>query len=166
MRQRRVVCCTNCLSLTLKKCIKYNMRVEETGTGLDLCQISLIFFGGMKFLGSYLDVAMFLAAGAGFVVVSMGINYLLSPRNPYPAKLVTYECGESPVGDARVNFHIRFYIFALTFFVFDMEAVFLYPWAVVFKSLGLFALVQMLIFLGILAIGLLYAYKKKVLQWV
>lgn len=117
-------------------------------------------------MGSYLDVAMFFAVAAGFIVVTMGLNYVLSPRNPYPAKLVTYECGENPFDDARVNFHIRFYIFALTFFVFDMEAIFLYPWAVVFKSLGLFAFVEMVIFLAILAIGLLYAYKKKVLQWV
>ena len=114
----------------------------------------------------YLDVAVFLIVGVAFVLISLGMNRMLAPHNPDAAKLVTYECGEEPVSDAQINFHIRYYIFALTFFVFDMEAIFLYPWAVIFKDLGLFALMEMFVFLGILAIGLLYAWKKKVLQWV
>lgn len=115
---------------------------------------------------SYIDVAVFAAVGAGFVGLSMFLNKLLASANPYGNKLETYECGEDSFQDARINFNIRYYIFALTFFVFDVEAVFIYPWAVTFKELGLFAFTEMTLFLVILAVGLLYAWKKKVLQWV
>lgn len=115
---------------------------------------------------SYIDVAVFAAVGAGFVWLSMLLNKLLASANPYGNKLETYECGEDSFQDARINFNIRYYIFALTFFVFDVEAVFIYPWAVTFKNLGLFAFMEMTLFLIILAVGLLYAWKKKVLQWV
>ncbi len=122
--------------------------------------------GGNDFLDNYLDVAIFGLVAAGMVVVTLWISALLAPRRPYAKKLSTYECGEEPFHDARINFHIRYFVFALTFFVFDMEAIFLYPWAVVFRDLGVFAFVEMIIFLVILAVGLLYAWKKKVLQWV
>lgn len=120
---------------------------------------------------SYVDVAVFAAVGAGFVALSMLLNKLLASANPYGNKLETYECGEDSFQDARINFNIRYYIFALTFFVFDVEAVFIYPWAVVFKELsqvglGMFVLVEMTLFLVVLGVGLLYAWKKKVLRWV
>lgn len=115
---------------------------------------------------SYIDVATFTAVGVGFVFLSMLINKLLAAANPYGNKLETYECGEESFQDARINFNIRYYIFALTFFVFDVEAVFVYPWAVTFKQLGLFTFLEMTLFFVILAVGLLYAWKKKVLQWV
>ncbi|MHB9145479.1 MAG: NADH-quinone oxidoreductase subunit A [Symbiobacteriia bacterium] len=102
----------------------------------------------------------------GFVVVTMWMNRLIAPFHPGRAKLETYECGEEVFTDARINFNIRYYIFALTFFVFDVEAIFMYPWAVNFRVLPLFALVEMFIFLTILALGLAYAWRKKVLQWV
>lgn len=115
---------------------------------------------------SYVDVAVFGVIGAGFVALSMGLNRLLSRSNPYANKLETYESGEHTFSDARINFNIQYYVFALTFFVFDLEAIFLYPWAVTFKTLDLFGFIEMAIFLVILGVGLLYAWKKKVLKWV
>lgn len=116
---------------------------------------------------SYVDVFAMLVIAVGFLLLNYGIVKLLSPSNPLQGeKLETYECGELPFDDALVNFNIRYYVFALTFFVFDMEAIFLYPWAVVFNSLGLAGLMEMGTFLAILGIGLFYAYKKGVLHWV
>lgn len=116
---------------------------------------------------SYVDILATAIVAIGFVLVNYGVVWLIAPKNPLQGeKLETYECGELPFEDALVNFNIRYYVFALTFFVFDMEAIFLYPWAVVFNGLGVFGLVEMLAFLIVLGIGLLYAYKKRVLHWV
>lgn len=116
---------------------------------------------------SYVYIPIFALFAVLFIGSQLAVAKLLSPKNPYAGeKLETYECGELPFDDAIVNFNIRYYIFALTFFVFDMEAIFLYPWSVVFQGMGLFGLIEMFIFLTILAIGLLYAYKKQVLHWV
>jgi len=116
---------------------------------------------------NYSDILATIIVATGFVIANLVIVRLLAPRNPLQGeKLETYECGELPFDDALVNFNIRYYVFALTFFVFDMEAIFLYPWAVVFNSLGLFGLVEMIMFLVVLGLGLLYAYKKGVLHWV
>ncbi len=116
---------------------------------------------------SYVDILATAIVAIGFVLINYGVVWLIAPKNPLQGeKLETYECGELPFDDALVNFNIRYYVFALTFFVFDMEAIFLYPWAVVFNGLGIFGLVEMLAFLIVLGIGLLYAYKKRVLHWV
>lgn len=118
-------------------------------------------------LYSYVDILAMSIVAIGFVLGNYLIIHLLAPKNPLQGeKLETYECGELPFDDALVNFNIRYYVFALTFFVFDMEAIYLYPWAVVFNDLGIFALVEMLSFLAVLGIGLLYAIKKGVLHWV
>jgi len=116
---------------------------------------------------SYVDILATAIVAIGFVLLNYGVVWLIAPKNPLQGeKLETYECGELPFDDALVNFNIRYYVFALTFFVFDMEAIFLYPWAVVFDGLGIFGLVEMLAFLIVLGVGLLYAYKKRVLHWV
>ncbi len=117
-------------------------------------------------MDSYLEVVVFLAAAVGLVVVTLWMGALLRPHRPEPEKLTTYECGIPPFGDARVRWNIQYYIFALIFVVFDVETVFLYPWAVVFKELGLFGFIEMIIFILILVAGLLYAWKKRVLRWV
>jgi NADH-quinone oxidoreductase subunit A len=118
-------------------------------------------------LYSYGDILGVVFWVVAFIILNLVIVYLLSPKNPLQGeKLETYECGELPFDDALINFNIRYYIFALSFFVLDMEAIFLYPWAVIFDELGLFGLISMFIFLGILTIGLVYEYKKKVLKWV
>lgn len=116
-------------------------------------------------MDSYLEVVVFLLVGAAVPIIGIWVGSLLRPHRPYAEKLSVYECGSTPIGDARLKFNIRFYIFALVFVVFDLEAIYLYPWAVVFKDLGLFAFVEMIVFLAILAVGLIYAWQKKVLRW-
>lgn len=117
-------------------------------------------------MGNYFDVLVFLLTGVAFVFIGLWAAWLFRPRLPNTAKLSIYECGERPFGDSRIKFRVRYYVFALVFVVFDVEAVFLYPWAVVFRNLGLPGLTEMLVFLGVLVVGLVYAWKKKVLQWV
>lgn len=87
------------------------------------------------------------------------------PHNPNAIKSSTYECGVDPVGSSWVQFNFRYYFYALLFVVFDIETVFLYPWAVAFKQLKLFGLVEMLVFVVILMVGLVYAWRKKALEW-
>jgi NADH-quinone oxidoreductase subunit A len=111
-------------------------------------------------------IFIFALLGIVLVYVPLLIQRLVAPSNPTPDKLSTYECGEEPEGSAWVQFNIRFYVIALIFLIFDVEVVFLFPWAVVFDELGLLAFVEMSIFLGILIVGLAYVWKKKDLDWV
>ncbi len=113
----------------------------------------------------YFSVGFFMLVGVGFVVVTLLFSRLLRPASPNPEKLSTYECGERPVGGPHIQLHIRFYLIALVYIVFAVETVFLYPWAVVFKELGLFAFIEMLVFIGILIVGLAYAWQKGALEW-
>jgi len=111
-------------------------------------------------------VGLFLIVGVLFVIAAVVFAKLLRPHRPSKIKNANYECGESPVGSAWIQYSAGFYIFALIFVIFDVEVVFLFPWAVAFKQLGLFALVEMFIFLIILIAGLAYAWKKGALKWV
>lgn len=118
------------------------------------------------YLNNYLFVAIFLFLGILLPVVAISVvGRLLRPHNPHPEKQTTYESGLEPVGESWVQFNVRYYMFALMFVIFDVETVFLYPWAVAYDQLGLFALVEMLIFITLLVVGLIYAWKKKVLEW-
>jgi NADH-quinone oxidoreductase subunit A len=107
---------------------------------------------------------------AGAILVSgvFFLNRLVRPRKDRPEKLTTYECGIDPVGQGWSQTQIRYYIFAFLFVIFDVESVFLFPWAVVFEDFPNAGqvLAEMVIFIGILAVGLLYAWKKKVLEWI
>ncbi|SEM79746.1 NADH-quinone oxidoreductase subunit A [Lihuaxuella thermophila] len=118
---------------------------------------------------SLMHIAVFFIVGIALPVVALGIGRLLRPHQPSADKSVTYESGVDPTGDSWVQFNVRYYLFALLFVIFDVETVFLYPWAVVYDSLrkemGLFVLAEMLVFLLFLVIGLIYAWKKKVLEW-
>ncbi|MFD1020098.1 NADH-quinone oxidoreductase subunit A [Thalassobacillus hwangdonensis] len=114
----------------------------------------------------YLVVVVFLFLGIMLPVVALTAGRLLRPNHPTAQKATTYESGIDPFQDARVQFNARYYIFALMFVIFDVETVFLYPWAVAYEQLGVFALIEMLIFVVMLLIGLIYAWKKKVLQWI
>lgn len=116
-------------------------------------------------LNAYTDMAVFMIVAALFIIISLVLSRLLRPHHPESGKLATYECGKAPLGDARVRFKIRYYIFALVFLVFDVEVLFLYPWAVTLNDLGVVALVEAAIFLALLFAGLLYAWRKKVLEW-
>jgi len=111
-------------------------------------------------------VVVFLVAWLTFPLVNLALTRLLRRDFPYREKLLPYESGEEVFGDARVHFKIHYYFFAMLFLVFDVETVFLYPWAVVLRQLGWPVLVEMLVFILMLAVGLLYAYKKRVLRWV
>jgi NADH-quinone oxidoreductase subunit A len=110
-------------------------------------------------------VFIFVLIGVLFVAIGMAIAWLLRPHRPYPSKRTTYECGETPVGDTRMRFNIRFYVIALIFIVFDVEVVFLFPWALVYKNLGWFAFFEMIVFLAILLVGYAYVWRKGDLEW-
>lgn len=117
------------------------------------------------YVNNYVVVTIFVVLGILLPIAALTIGRLLRPSKPTEEKQTTYESGNEPVGAGQVRFNIRYYLFALMFVIFDVETVFLYPWAVVYSKLGLFALVEMLIFIGLLLVGLAYAWKKKVLQW-
>ncbi len=110
-------------------------------------------------------VFLFFLLGAVFVAGGLVTSWLIRPNRPYPSKLTTYECGETPIGDTRIRFNIRFYVVTLIFLLFDVEVVFLFPWALVFKQLGWFAFIEMMVFLAILLIGLVYVWRKGDLDW-
>ncbi|HVE76321.1 MAG TPA: NADH-quinone oxidoreductase subunit A [Actinomycetota bacterium] len=117
------------------------------------------------FFGSYLTVAIYAGAVFGLVGGTLLLNRLVAPKVYTEEKYITYECGIDPIGGGWTQSTVRYYIFAILFVIFDVEAVFLFPWAVVFESLGMFAFVEMIVFIAILALGLVYAWKKKVLEW-
>ncbi len=115
---------------------------------------------GYNALLVFLAVAMLLGVGA------IGLNHLLMPYRPNRVKNGTYECGNEPVGDAQIRYNVRFYIFALLYVVFAVEAAFLFPWAVVFRQIaGFLPLGEVLVFIAILVLALAYAWRKGALQW-
>lgn len=116
-------------------------------------------------MGQYVTIGIFALVGVALVGVTLQIARLLRPNVPHPEKYTTYESGIDPIGQGWSQSNVRYYIFALLFVIFDVEAVFLFPWAIVFERLGTQAFVEMVIFIGILALALVYAIKKKVLEW-
>lgn len=98
-------------------------------------------------------------------ILALSASKLVRPSRRGPARRTTYESGMEPVGGAWIQFNIRYYMFALVFVIFDVETVFLYPWAVAFNQLGLLAFVEALIFIAILVVGLVYAWRKGALEW-
>ena len=118
----------------------------------------------------FASVLVFLLLGVALVAMMTGLSWLLRPHNPEPGKLATYECGEPPTGSAWINFNIRFYLVALIFVIFDVEVAFIYPIAVVYrdwvlKGNALFVLSEVLLFVGILFVGLVYVWVKRDLEW-
>lgn len=114
----------------------------------------------------YLYVTILGLAGIGFVLMTLAASRIFQRRRSYDAKLTTYECGIEPTGDSWVPFSVRYYIFALLFVIFDVEALFLYPWAVVFRELGGLGFLEMIIFIVVLLFGLVYAWAKGALEWI
>jgi NADH:ubiquinone oxidoreductase subunit 3 (subunit A) len=108
---------------------------------------------------------LFLLIGFIFVALGLFAAWILRPHKPYPGKNATYECGEEPVGDAWIRLNVRFYVVALVFLIFDVEVVFLLPWALVYRSLGVFAFIEMAVFLAILFVGYAYVWVKGDLAW-
>ncbi|TMW72172.1 NADH-quinone oxidoreductase subunit A [Alteribacter natronophilus] len=117
------------------------------------------------YYSNYTYVVIFMLLGIALPVAALTAGRFLRPKNPYEDKLITYESGIRPTGDAQVRFHVAYYIIALEFVIFDVETVFLYPWAVALGQLGWTGLNAMLIFIFILGLGLAYSWKKKVLEW-
>ncbi len=116
-------------------------------------------------LNEFAKVLLFLIIGSIFVIVALAVNRLIRPHRPNPEKSTIYECGEEPIGNPWVRFNIRFYTIALIFLIFDVEVVFLFPWAVIYRELGLFAFIEMVVFLLILILGYVYAWAKGDLEW-
>jgi NADH-quinone oxidoreductase subunit A len=113
----------------------------------------------------YLPIAIYLVLALGFGAVVVFVSTILGPRTPGRVKLETYECGMEPIGPNHIRFAVKFYIISLLFIVFDIETVFLFPWAVAFRELGLFGFVEMAIFILILFVGLAYVWLKGALEW-
>jgi len=119
-----------------------------------------------EFLRAYLLVAVFGAAAMLVVLAALSLGSLIRPKRPTPDKLITYESGVDPTGSGFAQSQVRYYIFALLFVMFDVEAVFIFPWALGLEGYGVFGLVEMVVFIVILALGLVYAWRKGVLRWV
>jgi len=117
------------------------------------------------FVRQYLTVAIFAGVGFGLGAGLLALVKIFRPNRPQEQKYLTYESGVDPVGTGWSQSQIRYYIYALLFVLFDVEAVFIFPWATRLETYGTFGLIEMLIFVAILALGLLYAWRKKVLKW-
>jgi NADH-quinone oxidoreductase subunit A len=113
----------------------------------------------------YFPLAVLFALAGFVVLILLFISQKVGPKTLNPTKAEPFESGNPPKGDARTRFSVRFYLVAMLFLIFDLEVVFLYPWAIYFRQLGIFGLVQMAIFLGILTIGYVYVWKKGALEW-
>ncbi len=114
----------------------------------------------------YLYAGILVAAGFGFVIVTMIAANLLAPSHKTKQKLQTYESGETPIGTARVQYPLGFYIFALLFVAFDVDIVFIISWAIIFKQLSVFGFFEILFFIVVLVLGLVYAWRKGVTRWI
>ena len=116
-------------------------------------------------MNPYLPILMVVAVALGFVVVTLFATHLLGPKRKTNIKDDAFECGIESVGDARSPFSIKYFLVAILFVLFDVEVIFMYPWAVNFKELGLMGLLEMFTFMAVLFIGLMYIFKKGALKW-
>jgi NADH:ubiquinone oxidoreductase subunit 3 (subunit A) len=116
-------------------------------------------------LPQYAFIAIFAIIAIVLPLVGLAVAWLLRPKKPNPVKNATYECGMETIGDTWIQFKAQYYLYALIFVVFDVEAVFIYPWAIAYNKLGLYAFVEMILFVAILVGGLLYAWRKGALEW-
>ncbi|GJL55758.1 MAG: NADH-quinone oxidoreductase subunit A [Nitrospirales bacterium] len=121
--------------------------------------------GGEAVPFNYIPIVIFIVLGTAFGLVSLLVGIALRPNRPYRAKLLPYESGSPLFMDARIQFPMRYYIIAMLFVIFDIEIIFLFPWAVAFKQLGLLGLIEMGLFIAILVVGFWYVWKKGALDW-
>ena len=119
----------------------------------------------MPMLTEFGKVLIFFLLGIVFVIAGLLTSRLLRPARPYSGKLSTYECGEEPLGSAWVRFNVRFYVVALIYLIFAVEVVFLFPWALVYRDMGMLAFMEMAVFLAILIVGFVYVWAKGDLDW-
>jgi NADH-quinone oxidoreductase subunit A len=125
----------------------------------------LIVFGA-PMQNEWLYIGLFLVIGIIVPIVPLVFARLIAPRKPNPIKQSTYECGIETVGESWVQFKAQYYIFALVFLVFDVETVFLFPWALTLKQFPLFVVLEGILFIGTLVVGLVYAWRKGMLEWI
>ena len=117
------------------------------------------------FLKDYFSIIIFFVIALGLSFIFIILNYMLSPKNPDPEKLSSYECGFEPFNDSRMQFDVRFYLVAILFIIFDLEIAFLFPWAISLGNIGFLGFISMMIFLFILTVGFVYEWKKGALDW-
>jgi len=115
---------------------------------------------------NYIPIVIFFVIACLFPTVTLVLAKLVRPSSPEPAKLMPYECGIDPEMESRGRYTVRYYIIAILFVIFDVETIFLFPWAVQFKALGLFGFFEMAIFLAILIVGYIWVYRKGALEWI
>ncbi|WKZ21426.1 MAG: NADH-quinone oxidoreductase subunit A [Candidatus Brocadiaceae baterium WH-1] len=116
-------------------------------------------------MGQYLPIFILLVVASGFAVTNIILSALLGTQKPTSEKLTPYECGIDPAGSAHERFSVKFYLIAMLFVIFDIEVIFLYPWAVAFQSLKLFGFIEILIFVGVLFVCYVYIWKRGGLEW-
>ncbi len=116
-------------------------------------------------LDQYWPILLFMVVAAGLGLALLTIGLLVAPKRPEAEKLSPYECGFEAFEDARMKFDVRYYLLAILFIIFDLEIAFLFPWAVVFDRIGLIALIEMALFIGLLVVGFIYIWKKGALEW-
>ncbi len=122
-------------------------------------------YGGADFYGAYAPLVAILVVGVLLVCAMFAGNWLFRPTSPSTEKLLTYECGVDPVGEGWAQSHVRYYVYAYLYVIFAVDAVFLFPWATVFEGLGWVSVAEMGVFVGFIAVGLVYAWRKGVLVW-
>src|SRR5574338_756972 len=119
----------------------------------------------LEYLTKYFPILLFIFIALAFGVGTLLISYIVQPKYPEPEKLSAYDCGSEPFSDARMPFPVRYYIFAMLFVIFDVEVIFLYPWAVVFNKIGLIGLLEMMMFIALFLVAYAYAWRKGALEW-
>jgi len=116
-------------------------------------------------MSEYIPILLMLLLAAATSVVILVATTLIGPKKKFQEKMQPFECGETPLVSPKLRFSVKFYLIALFFVIFDIEAVFLYPWAVLFKDMGMFGFIEMMIFIAVLAVGLIYVWKRGALEW-
>jgi NADH-quinone oxidoreductase subunit A len=122
-------------------------------------------YADADYFGTYLPLLAIVVIGVLLVGAMLGGNRMLRPTSPSAEKLLTYECGVDPVGEGWAQSHVRYYVYAYLYVIFAVDAVFLFPWATVFEGLGWVSVAEMGVFVGFIAVGLVYAWRKEVLTW-
>ena len=119
----------------------------------------------LQYLAKFFPILIFIVLALGFGLGTLVLSYLAQPKYPELEKLTTYECGSEPFSDSRMPFPVRYYVIAMLFVIFDIEVIFLYPWAITFKDLGLIGFIEMMIFIGLFVVAYVYAWRKGALEW-
>jgi len=119
----------------------------------------------LEYLTKYSPILIFVVLALAFGLVTLFLSSLLQPKYPEEEKLSVYECGSEPFSDSRMPFPVRYYVIAMLFVIFDIEVIFLYPWAITFDQLGIIGLIEMLIFIGLFVVAYVYAWRKGALEW-